>query len=82
MLKTVALAVLTVLVAITATAAVAWYLGDIAAVLFGGPATGGQRFVMLAILFLPISMTLAIVESMIRRNPSGTRQRDAARNSR
>lgn len=82
-LKTVVSAVLPVFAAIAATAVVACYLDDIAAFLFGGPATGGQRFVMIAILFLPVSVALALVESMIRRNPPGTRRRDlAARKSR
>lgn len=67
LLPTMLLALLPLFVGVGSTALLAAYVGSITGFLFGGPAVGWQRLVVVLVLFLPIGMTLAVVEYGIRR---------------
>lgn len=67
LLWTMCLALLPLLVGVGITAVLAAYVGSIEGFLFGGQAAGWQRLFVVVMLFLPIGMTLAIVEYGIRR---------------
>lgn len=68
LLWTMCLAMLPLLAGVGGTALLAAYVGNIEGFIFGGQAAGWQRLVVVVMLFLPIGMTLAIVEYGIRRD--------------
>lgn len=67
MLKTLLLATLLPLLAVLATAAVAVNLGDLLALADAGPADDRRRLLAIAMLFLPVGLTLVISECVMLR---------------
>lgn len=79
MLRTVILATLPLLAAILATAAIAVNVDAIMNFMFGGPAAGWQRLVVIGLLFLPIGLALALAECFIDQRCRGFGKRKQVR---
>lgn len=67
LLKTVLLGLLPVMGGLLVTAALAANAEEIVGFMFGGPAAGWQRIVVIVVFLLPVGVTLAIVEYVISR---------------
>lgn len=68
LLKVLSFALAPLIVGVAATAALATCTCHIVDFLFGGPAVGWQQAFVVALLFVPIAVTLAVVEYGIWRH--------------